>query len=118
MAEEFSVTPLFGGTSLSTPRAPRPPVQQPQRSGDALATALLTGMLTDLAALKDQMRQQGELNRSFHDWAGSQQAFNESLAQADRQQVEVNGHQAESNTAQNALNREVATLIGKHNELN
>jgi hypothetical protein len=110
------VTPLFDSTSLSTPKAPPPRLAPSQSPQDALGAALLAGILTDLAMLKEQMRQQGAINRASNDVAAAQQGFNQSVAEAGRHQVDVNAAQAETNLTQSGLNAEVVQLIERHNK--
>ena len=59
MPDDFSVTPLFGSTSLSTPKAGplRPALQQPPH-GDAFASAFLASLVSDVTTLKGFMRDQ------------------------------------------------------------
>ena len=59
MPDDFNITPLFDSTSLSTSKA-RAPLPAP--AGDALATALLTGMLSDITSLKEYRQDQLRLN--------------------------------------------------------
>lgn len=54
---------LFGGTSLST----RPPGATPAAS-EALGVALLTGILTDIAFLKEGILGQREVNGNLKQW--------------------------------------------------
>src|SRR6266851_4542850 len=109
------VTELFGSTSLTTPRAA--PVV-PAAASEAAASMLLIGILTDLAALKQAMvEQQGAVYRAFNDFATEQLAINAGLVESGRHQIAVNGHQADSNAAQNVCNAEVGKLFDMHNKL-
>ena len=102
---------LFGTVSKTSPKNGRAAASSP--ASEALAAALLTGILTDLAALKAAVIGQGTVNRAFDDFSVEQLKINAELLGAANHQVDVNRHQADSNTAQNTCNAEVAKLFGQ-----
>jgi hypothetical protein len=91
------LTQIFETTGISTPKLPR------QQHGDALATALLTSILADLAALKDAARNQRQINAN--------------LIAAGRAQSEFDAEQVALNAAAAARFDSVARLGDRVNQL-
>lgn len=120
--DDFNISPLFNSTSMSPPKLGAPPAAAlPQASADALASALLLGILAELSALKEALEAQSAFNRHANDFVQQQLAssavqndLNTSVGRHMVRFADLVDHVARIEGVVADLDRRLAALDGKH----